>query len=512
MVAGLAALTLGVALGSSGRLTYHEAIHGQAAREIIDSGDWLVPTLGGVPWVEKPPGPIWAAAAAGWLAGGVDEAASRLPGTVSGGLVALAVATLAAMRFGPRVGLLAGCVQATTLWLVTRGRLAEADVPLAAVVAWALVAFDRLRDPSTVDLRRPAWRLAFFLLLGATALAKGVGFGGALVLATVVATLIWDRDRKTARALAWPIGWGLAAVIALAWPALVMARHPEALGVWAVHVTDRFAAKPAHFAGEAWGPYLLGALGMTLPWTPWAVGGALRSWRRARRPSGRSGVDRLLLTWAVVPSTIVSASTARNAHYLVHALPPLAIWAALGLRRTAARLRRRGWSRAKLRRTGVALFGGLGIVWAAGYAIIAPRLDARGKGAEWAFCERAGRRLPEGEPIVLLHDALGHPDRWDRLPYPTPFGPVPPDLAPRLFYLARPAGSVSWAFGPEDLAEFTVERGRSGFAVLARARDRASLEALGAVESIAEGPSARWDRAFDLLRVRPRGGQWQESR
>ena len=252
-VAGLAALTLGVALGSSGRLTYHEAIQGEAAREILATGDWLVPTLGGVPWLEKPPGPIWAAAGVGWLAGGVDESVSRLPGAVAGGLVALAVAYLAAGRFGPRVGLLAGCVQATTCWLVTRGRLAEADVPLAAVVAWSLVAFDRLRDPSTERRRRPAWRLACFLLLGATALAKGVGFGGALVLATVAATLIWDRDRRTARILAWPVGWGLAAVIALAWPSLVLARHPEALGVWAVHVTDRFQARPEHFAGEPWG-------------------------------------------------------------------------------------------------------------------------------------------------------------------------------------------------------------------------------------------------------------------
>ena len=210
-----------------------------------------------------------------------------------------------------------------------------------------------------------------------------------------------------------------------------------------------------------------------------------------------------MLIWVIVPSAIVSASTARNGHYLVHALPPLAIWAALGLRRMTARLRVRGWSRSGLRRAGVVLFGGIGIVWAAGYAIVAPRLDARGKGAEWAFCERVGRSVPTGTPIVLLQDPLDRPDRWDRLPYPTPFGAVPPDLAPRLFSLARPIGSVSWVFGPGDLAGLAVVRGGGPFVVLGRGRDFEALGRFGAVEPIARGPSGRWDRAFDLVRVRP---------
>ena len=42
----LASLTLLAGLGAS-RLTYHEAIWAQTAREMIASGDWLVPTLDG---------------------------------------------------------------------------------------------------------------------------------------------------------------------------------------------------------------------------------------------------------------------------------------------------------------------------------------------------------------------------------------------------------------------------------------------------------------------------------
>src|SRR5436305_13101800 len=76
-VAGLAALTLGVGLGGSGRLTYHEAFVAQSAREMLDSGGVLVPTRGGRPWLEKPPLMIWMVAALGRAAGGVGGAVGR---------------------------------------------------------------------------------------------------------------------------------------------------------------------------------------------------------------------------------------------------------------------------------------------------------------------------------------------------------------------------------------------------------------------------------------------------
>ena len=55
----LSALALIPGLGSSGRLTYHEAFVAQGAREILDSGNWAYPTIGGLAWLEKPPLPWW---------------------------------------------------------------------------------------------------------------------------------------------------------------------------------------------------------------------------------------------------------------------------------------------------------------------------------------------------------------------------------------------------------------------------------------------------------------------
>src|SRR4051794_16338441 len=71
-LAALSALVFLPGLGGSGRLSYHEAFVAQGAREILDSGGWSYPTIGGLPWLEKPPLPWWLAAALGCWAGGVD--------------------------------------------------------------------------------------------------------------------------------------------------------------------------------------------------------------------------------------------------------------------------------------------------------------------------------------------------------------------------------------------------------------------------------------------------------
>jgi len=493
VIVGLAGVTLGVGLGRSGRLTYHEAFVAQGAREMIAGGDLVVPRVDGRPWLEKPPLAIWLVALAGRVAGGVSEAAARAPSAVAAALLALGVATLAARRFDATVGLLAGLVQATSAWTVIRGRLAEADMLLACLMTWTVVAFDRLRDEGP---GRDRWRRAFFAGLGLTALAKGIGFGAVLVGAVAAVVLAWDRDREGARRLRSLEGWALAAALALAWPALVMSRLPRAFDLWTLHVADRLAARPEHFTGGPWWQYGPAVLWQVLPWTPLALVGAWRS--LARAVHDRGGGDRLLWAWAVAPIALLSLATVKNAHYAIHALPPWSVWTALCLARIGDRLRGRGCSPKGLRRIGVAVFGGLGLAFGVGFAVLGPRFDRRGM--EWAFYETVRRSLPPGEPLALLYDD------WDRDPYPSPFGPFPHDLAVRLYYLDRPA---CWRQGVEALVGLPPGPGATPFAVVGRERDLPALRRLGRVETLARGPRGRArasrvdDRTFLLFRVHP---------
>ena len=53
-------------------LTYHEVVFAQPAREMIATGNWLLPTFNGVPYTDKTPGPHWAIAIArsSWVRSG----------------------------------------------------------------------------------------------------------------------------------------------------------------------------------------------------------------------------------------------------------------------------------------------------------------------------------------------------------------------------------------------------------------------------------------------------------
>jgi 4-amino-4-deoxy-L-arabinose transferase-like glycosyltransferase len=496
-VLALASLTLGVGLGSSSRLTYHEAFVAQAAREMIASGDVVIPTIGGRPWLEKPPLAFWLAALAGKATGGVSEAAARAPSALAAVLLALAVAALAARRFGSSAGLLAGLIQITTAWTVLRGRLAEVDVTLACLVAWSVVAFDHLRSTGEENEAESSmrWRWAFFGLLGLTALAKGVGFGAVLVLAVAALVIAWDRDLAAFRRLRWARGWALAAVLGLTWPLLATLRQPSAVGLWFLHVSDRLAAEPKVFTSQSWWQYVLTVATMLLPWLPLAFGGAWRSLPRACLRGGRYGGDRLLWAWTVAPLALLSLATVKNAHYAIHALPPCSVWAALGLLKLGARLQAtRGWSVSRVRRAAWGGFVGLGLAYAVGFVWLGPRLDRRG--VEWAFYEQAARRLRPGEPVALMY----HVPEWDRNPYESPFGPFPHDWAVRLYYLEHPAPC---RFSLDDLALSPIAPAESSFAVLGRESDRDGLSRFGRVETLAEGPAVRSDRTYRLFRVTP---------
>jgi hypothetical protein len=211
--------------------------------------------------------------------------------------------------------------------------------------------------------------------------------------------------------------------------------------------------------------------------------------------------DRLLWVWAAAPLSLLALATVKNAHYAISAQVPWSIWAALAMARLGARLRLQSWDRHRVVLATRVGFAVLALFYGLTYWVLGPRLDRRG--AEWTFYESVGRRFSPAVSLVLLYDD------WDRKPYASPFGPIPHDLAVRLFYLSRPA---CWHVGAKsDLAREHIASpcshslGSSGlrFAVIGRSRDVPELEEFGHVEIIAEGPKLRHDRIFDLFLVTP---------
>ncbi|MBV9673554.1 MAG: glycosyltransferase family 39 protein [Verrucomicrobia bacterium] len=140
----------------------------EASREMLQSGDFLIPRLNGEFRFDKPPLIYWCQALSFQLFGANDFSA-RLPSSFFAALTGMATIVWATRLFGDRTGWLAGIVFATSLQVVIHGRAAVADMPMVfffAVSTWA--AWERKCCPG-----EKRWWWAFYLSVALGFLAKG---------------------------------------------------------------------------------------------------------------------------------------------------------------------------------------------------------------------------------------------------------------------------------------------------------------------------------------------------
>ncbi|MEW4571119.1 glycosyltransferase family 39 protein [Tautonia sp. JC769] len=329
IILGYGLTVLLVHFGRPWALTFHEVNFAGPAREFLQSGDWLVPRIMGMPLWDKPPLMHWSIAASLSAFGTEAEWAARLPAVLSAVLTSLVIAWLAARWYGDRVGLIAGLVQSSSVYAFMQGRLAEADMMLCAAVTLAMASF-AAGVVGRENTRPPiGWRLAYFGAAGLAFLVKGpIG----LVLIAVGSGLFAVVTRRWAawRLLLDPLGWLVMLLLVVAWPLAAMLREPGLLEVWWRHNVDRFRGD---LGGGGKDPafYLYTAAWLALPWTPLAVFGALAEAKSDRSRFLRDDRSRVLLCWTLGMMLVLSLSAWKHKHYIIPALPPLSIWAALGL-------------------------------------------------------------------------------------------------------------------------------------------------------------------------------------
>jgi len=294
-----------------------EGRYAEIAREFFALGDWLIPHLNLLPYLEKPP-------LVYWLTGfcfqvlGYSEAAARLPAAASA-LAGLFLAYgLGRALWGPLAGVLGALILATAAGYVALGRLLTLDMTFSLFlnlgIGLGYLALSRERPR--------LWPWAYGALALAV-LAKGP-------VALALAGLIWSTwvmvSRRAWRPLAQPWSWLLLAAITLPWFVYVQWRFPEFFRFFILeHHLGRFLTPVIH-PEPLWyyGPVLLGLL---LPWT-WLLPWALKAGGRWRDPDFR-----FLIIWAGVVVVFFSLSRGKLAPYILPALLPLALLLGNGLTR-----------------------------------------------------------------------------------------------------------------------------------------------------------------------------------
>ena len=230
----LALLLIGFALtlpwlGSSGLWDPWEPKYAQTAREMDQTGDWVVPHYREDYRLVKPPLTYWLIGASQSLFG-VTEFAARLPGALLAALAPFALALAFACRGRPLAGWIAGAALLTSPQWLLLGRFATPDPVFAALLGLALatvIALPALDPGQRFPLAAQAvvliglatlveWPRGILLPLWAT-LAWGAArlrIHWIAVLTLVCVAYYWGQHHENA--LVTLIAFGVAVVAALA--------------------------------------------------------------------------------------------------------------------------------------------------------------------------------------------------------------------------------------------------------------------------------------------------------
>jgi dolichol-phosphate mannosyltransferase len=315
-----------------------EARYAEIPRQMLASGQWVVPTLHGQDYLDKPPLLYWAVMGSYAVFGERDWAARVIPGLA--GLLTVLVTLLWGWKaLGPRAGVCAAAALCLIPDFVYRGRMLTFDTVLmlwvtcALCFAWMAVARPRLAV---------GWWLLSASFCGLGLLTKGP-VALALTSVPLLAVLLLERRLARVSVAQGALYFVAAVLVAGPWFVAVQMARPEFASYffWRHHVV-RFAA-PFDHARPIWG-YLPGLVVGMMPWVLVAPALACHLSRRSagaagKRPPGL-GLALASFVWTVA---FFSASGCKRPSYLLPAFPPAAL--ALGWLAARQLPAWRGWRR-----------------------------------------------------------------------------------------------------------------------------------------------------------------------
>jgi len=304
----LAALTCFARAALMGISDPSEGRYAQIAREMVDSGDWVVPHWFGVVHLEKPPLAYWAGAA-GIELFGRNQFAIRFFPVLALLLAAWLTAQTARRLLGPEAEAGAAAVVGLAPYAIMVGAALLTDgFVMLSVALFSHAVTRRFQEDDRCCLD---W----------AAVALGIGFlakGHAILLFTIL-PLAFARSGFF-RELWRPRRLLILALLILPWPIAVQLRFPQFLSLHATKLVHFVATGQEHHRAPVF-IYLvvlllgLAPFGFYLP----------RACVRIRRPAVR--YQRLVL---LLPLIVLTAIPSRSWTYIFPALPAAVVLAARG--------------------------------------------------------------------------------------------------------------------------------------------------------------------------------------
>lgn len=310
-------------LGSYPLLDPDEGRNSEVAREMAASGDFGLPRLDGLPYLDKPVA-YFAVDALAQRVLGANETAARLPSFVFALMTAGLTGWFAGRVMGRGARWIAALAALAAPLPLAFARTVIFDSMLAFFLVLALVAFWLAVEARRGGRGYLGWTALAWAAIGLGILTKGP-VALAVPLLAAVPYAVW---RRASRAVWHPAGILAMVVVVGPWIWWMSVQVPEFLHYALVIETWQRVATPAmHREGPIW-LYIPCLLAGTLPWSVLVLAG----WRRCLRWRDAAGrLDPLtlyLVLWVALPFVMFSLSHSKRPQYILPLLPAVALLAA----------------------------------------------------------------------------------------------------------------------------------------------------------------------------------------
>jgi 4-amino-4-deoxy-L-arabinose transferase-like glycosyltransferase len=326
----------GLDLGGLGLTDRDEGSNAEAAREMLETGDWVSPTLNYEPRYAKPAFVYWLISGS-YTLWGINEFAARFPSALSGLYLMLLQYAFVHRWFGAPVAWLASLMLLLNMEFLGINRMVLTDPELVVFTTLAGYSFWQALQ---YEQGRRWWFAAFYLAMGFGMLVKGP-VGIIIPLMGVIPYVTLTRQWGIYWQRGFPlVGAILVTAVAAPWYVMMFQIHGEAY--WAAaqaNTTGRFM-NPMEGHGGTLFFYVPVVLVGFFPWSaflPSVLYHALKRWKGYWQGQGFASQEQqlefFLSVWVVGLLLFFTLSATRLPHYIYPAFPASAVLVALWWKR-----------------------------------------------------------------------------------------------------------------------------------------------------------------------------------